>query len=976
VMILVVFFVSLALAGFEVHNISISESYPLNQILVGDLNITVEDFDATTLIESNRNHQATFFDLLDRGLYTCYPSDCSSDFKVIGSNSTYTVPLSGARTFGVYLNGTGIKDINIDFDIDSTFSASGSIPLQIRFFENPENHWSWKDFTPLSEAQLRDADYGLYRSQYATTAKIGTTWTFCQQLYLYETDLVWLGADLITGSNTGYVEMMIFDPATGNSINSEGSLYYNPNSPYGGISFESSEPLSTGYYDFCLRSYNGTSDEYLIYQDRSNNSQTGFNFNSVPGADDFYELYSNASSAVKEVSYSIFIMEALYASSDKLEENANLSGHLAAANSYVSQKYLRDCSQGCYLPFVVYGIPQNFTLKNLNLDYSTTKGPADTTGAKFYELEEIPATVDFSGVLDLGVLKFPMNRSGIFKLFLDDELLGSWDIRITDAPIINGIYPTTVPAAMKAYLHVDIDYNVTDADLVFDWDFGDGTTAVTYEPKVAHKYANVSEYLVKVSVRDGNLTNQYQTTIYTANPKEYVQLIHQQMSISLNESKADIRTFPEWQKKAIEKALNIVASEDELQRIKNRMDRIVDDAEYLEIATQINAMDLPRKVFVSESYTYNTPTVEDFSISDFAAWNGETLPSDRTSEEHLDAVARWMDVNAEFSVNVRKLSLIRTSGVIEDIMMIYFISFKNKFGGDGYLVLEAPIDTLTFNNIDEYPKDHEQITILPTDSQSSRNIEFFVLGGTEIEFFATSEIKYLVFEAEINPNCNFNLICESANEDYKTCRSDCKPLGLMIFYIILAAVVMLVIYTLIQIWYDNHYEGTLFKDKNRVYNLVMYVTSAQNKGMSREEIKKSLREKGWTSERIEYIVRKANGERVGLYEIIPISKFMASSRKKTVERNPQMGVLIPSPSGPPVSRVGPVPERRPAGALPPGSKPGMPGRSLGGYGSRPHPPVGPARGVPPRSGPGATPSRQQSEGNINKGNSQSSNEAK
>ena len=95
------------------------------------------------------------------------------------------------------------------------------------------------------------------------------------------------------------------------------------------------------------------------------------------------------------------------------------------------------------------------------------------------------------------------------------------------------------------------------------------------------------------------------------------------------------------------------------------------------------------------------------------------------------------------------------------------------------------------------------------------------------------------------------------------------------------------LYTIVQIWYDKYYENTLFEDKSRLYNLLVFVTLAQSKGMSRDEIRDALRKKGWTSERINFVIKKANGERTGLYEVIPISRISAFLRKKKTLQKPE-----------------------------------------------------------------------------------------
>ena len=65
----------------------------------------------------------------------------------------------------------------------------------------------------------------------------------------------------------------------------------------------------------------------------------------------------------------------------------------------------------------------------------------------------------------------------------------------------------------------------------------------------------------------------------------------------------------------------------------------------------------------------------------------------------------------------------------------------------------------------------------------------------------------------------------------------------------------------------------------------MYVTNARARGMDDKKIREELKKKKWSSERINYVLRKSRGKSTGLFEIIPIEKISAYFRNKKAKKN-------------------------------------------------------------------------------------------
>jgi hypothetical protein len=907
VIFLIILFSSLALANFEgvsIHNNTIQTNYPLNQILRGDINISFDNINIDSIIRSNKGHYSTLRDLLkkDSAIYSCIPNDCSNGFKIKNGGSNLDLPLNPGvkKIFGFYIYSPVVQNLKLNFDILSDFEESANLPLTLSFFESEDNSWRFNKF---SGTKFRRPYYGDgYQNGKPDTGTIGSG-TYCSKLYVHETDRIIVGANLTLNDGEGLLRFKMY---TESGLEIEESISYDPNNGERTVSFMRGEQnlFDPNFYIFCLEAVEKSEEaSYKLFVDKDNSSfHSSFSFVSI-NENNFHNEFNNALNGPIDKSYSIFVQEALYAHSDLLT-GTNLTKELNNVSSYLAQKYKSNCSKGCFFPIKVYStIQQNFKVTNPKASFFNG---SNIEIENIYELERIPTKASFSGILDFMVLNFKMNQTGEHIFYLEDEdqsiELFKKNIKITQAPVILGIYPDYIPAGIESKIFVELDYDGNKSLLDYEWELGDGTTKNTNSNEIFHRYENISTFNIKVTVKMGNLSNNYEKLITSINPIDYVHLIYNQLQSSLNETTKKINTFPTWIQPVLKSSTEIKKIEEELGEIKRKIEKtstsLNPEDDYLEIAKEITTIDFATNVFVSREYTFDFPLSENIDLKGLSEYTGEELEQDR-DDNYSNAIIGWQKSNVEFTISAQKFSLNMLSGSTYEIFTKYNINVRptdSSFDDEYYLILNLPNDKINLKDYEKTESSNQQ-TIFKINEGESKTIEFYVLGTHDLlNFFASPEIDKLELDVDIDKTCNFNYICEpERGEDSKNCRSDCKPVGLMIFYIILAIIFALILYTVIQIWYLKHYENMLFKDKNRLYNLIMYVTAAQQRGMSREDIKKSLREKGWTSERIEFVIRKANGERIGLYELIPISKITANSRKKQIITNKGLPPQRPVP---------------------------------------------------------------------------------
>ena len=941
VVLLLVFFVAVVSASsFELYNITVDTSYSYNNVLRGGMNVSFTDIPANTTFRTNMNQSVLLRDILNVNGYAdsfCDPYGCSTRYEIKEEVSSleFDLDLGEEVYFGFSLSGGLVSVNDVSFSMESDFEESENVPLIMNFLESSEDSY----YNEYSDIVFREKYFGCYKSSGEIVGpKIGST-TYCSKVGTYETDRLIVGANIsLEGVSGENVTMTLYDPdlpAGGRSCSFDPSGAYN----YCPIDFSEDDLLKASAYYLCLEA-EGDSVDYKLYKEESSGTYCGFSYSG-----DLFNT-SAALSPNKTKNYALFIQEAIYADASGLNDY-NFSEFYERINPFISSKYRNDCSGDCVFPIKLSaGVAQTIGISDFELSYSVDNEEYDLFNIS--ELDVEYALMNFSGKLDFDELGILMNETGNYEFYIGDKRVLNETIRITPAPIIEGIFPKMIPAGINVLINADIDYDDPNASLSYTWNFGDGSSQTTNTNKVYHLFDNISEYEVEVVVTAGNLTNSRKEVITTISPKNYVGLIYAQVGINLNNTLDNISLFPAWQQRILEESLDVLTYQDQLSRIGNKIDEAFTDEDYLEIAGMLVDLDVPKSVYVSEQYTYDFSPGESINLAAIEEYTSE-VADEGSESDYIDAIVRWQDENVAFSTTVKKVSLEKTSGSVYDVFVTYLIRATVDSDYQAFLVLNHEREEFVFNNVIKEPRGYGGATIVDLE-EGENTVEFYLPGNQDLDFFVSTNLGNLVLEADVVEDCNFNFICEDG-ETPDTCRSDCKPVSLMIIYMILAFVLGLILYAGVQIWYSRYYEKTLFKDRRRLYNLLMFIASSKLKGMSRMDVRKLLKEKGWTSERIEYVIKKANGERTGMYEIIPITKIGAMIRQKKASKGG--GVNSAPRGGMPMGEGGLVNRKAGIRRFLPGKK-GVSSMEGGG-------------------GAGATSTRQQSGRKINKGDKQNFN---
>jgi len=860
ILLMLVFTSSFVLASVTVHNYSVVTSYSPFDNLMGEMNLTIEGEDYGELISSNDRGNMGLGDFLraSGNDFDCSPADCLSSGYVPAAGASEgnlnIVPFESVYN-GFVLTGNAIDVDELSFKIESDFGVGAQVPLSIKFFE--DEVWKYEGFSE----QFLEKDWGCYNPDIGSAgASIGEA-KYCEMINIADTSRLRVGV-VVSGSDELDLKMSVH-PDTG--FGGEWSCEYNVSEvDYCDVSMEAGEIFSSGNYQVCV-----SAEDFTGYQihNESEGDNCGFAFAQDPGT------------STKD--YAIFAQGLKYGNANALSSiDFNDEDIVDAANNLITNKYNGDCSSGCVLPMEFSGVAQNARIYDARLKY--TRDYESYAESDFHDLEIVPVTIDFSGVVDLGALDFGVSGAMKYILSLGNIELFSEEMDISPAPIILSIFPDDPPAGVpiKFVAVVNFSGNKT---LTYNWDFGDNDSEKTDENNVMHTYEELGNHTMTLEVSaGGNLTSVNTFDINVISPEKAVKdsLIFKRNA--LNFIMDELANLPAWFSGPLGKLINVDSFEAELD-ILDKKRTSADAEDFIEIAKVLYDLDVPSAItFERYDSPYLLAKLSNVDIEPVEIMGGKVSGS--TDELYAKYILNWQALNiaGNFVSNIYSVSTY--SGESERILTTYSFNVKSEADEKSYFVINRPKSELFFKD-GVSPKKAGDATVIILDPREDVSFEFYYEGSEMTTHFVSPKLSSIVLEEDIDVNCNYNSVCEpDSGENSKTCRTDCKPVGRMYLYIVLAIVLVFFLYLVLQVWYKRRYEGFLFKDKRQAYNLLMYVTNARARGLKDNRTAAELRKQGWSSERVKYIIKKSKGKRTGMFEIIPIGKISAYFRNRAAKK--------------------------------------------------------------------------------------------
>jgi len=867
---------------------SIIEKYAPNENLKGWINISLtnEPFDSSltsSYTPSGPANSITIKELLEKNTnlvrgkdYNCTTSDCGMVYTSQDEGSatpSFNLNSGASKLIGFKISGADSAEIT-DLTIDLTSTATESCSSQLKIDVGDDKTIEWYA-SSKSEDSLCEKSYGCYSSPQGTT-KLILDEEYCEDINISSAAGLIVGTNISGSGNANFTFSV--DEETCSLQTSSGGIISCV------LNITIFEPTTL---TVCLKQNSGSN--YHLYYERTA---------PVCGSG--------------ETDFSIFAQPIKYGSIENIVINSSFEGESlgSIADHYLAEKYDFKCSADCYIPIRIYSNQtQQITINSANLSYKT--GILNLQTRSLYSLSQTTSKMNMPFTqltLDNAGLKVP-NASGFYNLSLklNNVLITKNQIEVLNVPIIEDVYPLEVPAAAEIRFYAKVSgTNITS----YKWSFGDNTTIQeTLVNYTTHKYNTLGTYTLWLSVKNIYGESNRSFTVKVVSPKNYLNSTLIKYSNQVNNLKTNISTFPPLVKSYIERTLNLSGIETRIATLKAEFNAAGNDTlKQIDIMNNLLAINLPEFIGITErisgKFVLDSSKID---VNKLKTFTRENISA--TDEQIKNALFEWFLNSLDTTLDVRVYSPVykNFNGSSFSYISVRAIPKRSDVSST-YVIIDKPRESVELSSsITSTPFDNALTFML--DLSTEKTFEFIVPERVSLEsvpLYFSPPLSNLSIITKIGV-CNFNGICEKdLGENYKNCRTDCKPWGLAILWILLSLFFVFCLYIAAQEWYKRRYESYLFKDKNDLFNLINFIDNAEKQGLKKEEMFQKLKEKGWAGEQIIYAYKKYKGQRTGMWEI-PIFKFVEKNRvKKELETRKKIGMRADIPPAPIKPFVRPV----------------------------------------------------------------------
>lgn len=830
---------------YQIGNISeeIQSSYGPGANISGWINISLKNVEVNSTLEANgiKIPILTLIQQQDKYSYVCSPLDCKSDYLAQNPNSFRELNLEAGSSilFGSKIDGEVSKINSFSMSIDSNAPPSCFNQIKVDILnDNSDEKGNPKKHVSICEFLKRK---GCFRDDVANRELLLTTTPYCQRINLSESPAFQLGAWLKrTSSSEKDIFIGLRKKINGEEI--EGATcrirgVNNTGSEYScEINFSTSKQEE---YYVCIYTTSGEGEYYTRGYLGQNNS-CGFQGNPPKTEVAAYDLYVMGMSYDAASNMSI---------TNDLPNRATVSDLI---QRYLETKYGRgNCSKGCIIPIKIRSeLNQRVNLSNLRISFDDKYLGAGNIERNIYEISESPAVINSNfDKLYLDNAGFNLSKNFgnyTFELKLNGRKILTKQIFVERVPEIQAIIPSATSAlSMETFIaSVSSFSNITR----YIWEFGDGERRESDSNTITHMYNSSNVYSLRLTVVD--LAGRNSSKVFEINvgsSRETINKTIQEDLKNIEKLKAQIESMNIFEKRAISEVLNLSKQELEIQRIQQEYKTAISETSYNTLARELLSLNIPSSV--NESYSTNSiefiNKAEDINLDIIANISNSEYKKDKGTF-YRDSIIFWSKNNISAKYSLKEFSGLY-SGSYEHLLTLFSVNIDKNNEETVYLVIKK-IGDMT----------------LPSDALETEDYYYFELEDSEnIQFSTTEKIKIQDLEMFLSPSLG-NIKLASTSKIEEAGRISSFWLFLLILLIFGCA---LVAYIILQEWYKKSYEKYLFQDMTNLYNIINYIIVSKKKSLSDKEIKQKLVSVGWTSEQVEYAVKKYNGERTGMFEI-------------------------------------------------------------------------------------------------------------
>lgn len=774
--------------------------------------------------------------------YSCNFDNCEAQYITLGEGSTEKSALlndSDSAIFGFDLEGDIDRVESASFNISSNAYSSCENQIEIDLFADDEIDMINTNNHP--EVCGGEGDYGCFDETHSLTDFVfdSSNFKYCQKINISRSPGIEVGAFMKNKSGSTNLTMRIYD--MNDNFVEDCDLPY-PSDEWGEVNcsldhmfVEKEEP-----YYVCIERTTEVIGEYFL---------KGY----IPEEDE-EKCGSNSLSPFEPTkAYQIFAKEKKFGSIDEFEVTGE--DFTDKMENYLEKEYGdMDCSSHeCIIPVKIKSNIDNQSVAIKSADVKINyAGGGSSYIENIYNANKVPANISSSYdkfYFNDGNFTIPDETGNFtFDLSYKGESIITEELTIVEIPSDISLSPLETSTVIET----DFEVSATSAGNItsYSWDFGDNNTATTTENTVSHIYESTGNYTVAV-----NLTDEFgrqgseSFNILVSEPEDYVRSELSKKKSNLEDFESDLNSYDIFKKDMLEKHLDITENKEILNDIDNNISG-GNDTDWEDFARKLIGIEIPSSISQTASGS-GLPTSSDSKYISPNVISSITEEDFNWEEEgdYVQAIEEWNTVNLNNRISYEEYT-VQFNGNPKsfDFFELAIVKRPQSTADEFYFVMEE-LENLEFSELntstisDGYVYDRltgeKTISIFTTEDTSFENLPYFVSPKL-------SEIN--ITETDIEP--------EEPEEG-----------GNWLWYVItvvVLAILGLVGYYFLQRWYDHKYEDSLFKDKNKLYNLANYVTQAKKNGMSNSEIKKNLKKADWSGEQIRYVMKKYAGKRTGL----------------------------------------------------------------------------------------------------------------
>ena len=538
---------------------------------------------------------------------------------------------------------------------------------------------------------------------------------------------------------------------------------------------------------------------------------------------------------------------------------------IGAAREYLANASNCNNASSCIIPLSISTTSKgNLVLNNLDLRYSCT---FYVPYRYFSTISESKAAINMNTTaLQISVLNASSSKYGsnILTIKISDIFSISDNFEIAKVPEITSLGPIVVAAGASTNFTVRAYSPKNNTFIAYQWDFGDGTSDSTAAPNSIHRYLQTGTFNLTVTVTDTeNLAASRTFTIISTDPSASVNQTLATKKSLLAAFTSQYSSIPSWYKPLFARfdttELGSILSKYEQDSKKAS----VTTSELISIQQKLDALAIPQNIIDAVKIADSVPifSAEQISLS-YLQKAGAGDYDENNAEQIKELISNWQSqLGIKLSGTVKR---VRTDIGEEDVATIMTIKLNPTTEIDSlYLIVNLP-SSVQFSDVkfdSTTGKNLNGAVGFELALSGEKTINLAMAGNQNInlmEVYGSPTFETLMAAIPTETKCGNNK-CD-AGENSQNCPSDCPPLAKGITFIALiilgAGIGVFLIWKVYATIYERSQEMKVFKNRNDLISVTMFIVNAKVRGMPETEITEKLEKAGWNNEQIAFAFLK------------------------------------------------------------------------------------------------------------------------